>query len=423
MAEAFLEKKKILILLWHPETKALSSGGFVRIKEFLKWAPEDFTVDILDSYPTIFKKEEVSGEIFQYKIPAFLRHIENKFLLFARMIEGIFSFLAFVKKGFSLNKARRYDAIYIPTGETFTVFAAIVLRRLSKVRIVLDSLNVEMPGGSWGKYYKQLRNCGYSVARSFLLPSYIYVVFPILVKCFNRADHIVTVSPYLIRKLQKLGVKKPIDFTASGINFNYFANFPSQKKIYDGIFIGRHEIAKGIFDLINAWRAVVKSCPSAKLAMIGYCDASTKFMLMQKMKENNLSDNILLAGELSEENKVKYLQQSKVYIHLSPMEPLFPVISILEGFACGLPLVSYDCPAYQEIEEIYRHSAISLVSLGDYEKAASEILRFLQLNEKETAGVGQLAQEYARTFDWKEIAHKQFNIIRKVASAVNNQER
>lgn len=75
-------------------------------------------------------------------------------------------------------------------------------------------------------------------------------------------------------------------------------------------------------------------------------------------------------------------------------------------------MVGYDAPAYQEIEEIHHSKAISLVPVGDYGRAASEIIKYLQLGQFEEEEVRHIAQEYAKRFDWKQIAAKQFDIIR-----------
>ncbi len=408
----FLDKKRILLLLWHPNTKAISSGGFIRIREFLKVIPDDFTIDVLDNYTTILKKEKNIRDIYQYKIPKFITYIEKKSFLLGRLSESIVIFFKIVKKGSYLNKSRRYDVIYVPTGETFTALAAILLCTLFKVKVVIDCLNIEMPTETGKDYYRNLRQSGYTILHSITVPLYIRLFRPILIKFFNKADYIVTVSPFLKKKLHSFGVKTHIDFTPSGIDYAYFALAPKHKKIYDGIFIGRHELTKGIFDLINVWKIIAYHYPSAILRMIGYCDNSTYNNLMKKIKKDNLENNIIIVGEVSEDEKIKNLKQSKIYIHLALMEPLFPVISILEGLACGLPLVGYDVTAYQDIDEIHHNRAIALVPVGDYRKAGLEIIKYLQLSQSEVDKVSYTAQEYAKRFDWKQIAEKQFNIVR-----------
>lgn len=416
MRQNFINQKRILLLLWHPKTKALSSGGFIRIKEFIKEIPDDFIIDVLDNYPSIFEDEKFRGTIYQYKISSLIEAIEKKIFLIGRLLEGLVVFFNLVVKGRKLNKTFHYDVIYSPTAETFTTFAAIVLRGFCNAKVVLDSLNIDIPGGSWKNYFMQLRSCGYSFWHAFSLPTYMYLVRLLLIRCFNKADCIVTVSPYMVRRLRFLGIGVPtVDFTPSGINFERFADILPQNKIYEAIFVGRHEIAKGVFDLVCVWQDVVRDSPDAKLAMVGYCDPSTKAALLNKIKQKKLENNISLIGEINEEEKIKFLNQSRVYVHLSAMEPLFPVISILEGLACGLSVVSYDAPAYNETEEIHNNKAISLVPVGEYKKAALEILRYLRLEQSDVKEIGSIAKCYAKRFDWKQIADKQFNIIREAA--------
>ena len=412
--ETDLNKKKILLLLWHPQASALNSGGFIRIKEFFKVTPSDYVIDVLHNYPSIFEKEEVTGDIYQYRIFGLITFIRSKIFILGRFLESMGIFLGMLRKGLNLSKLRGYDVIYVPTGEPITALVAVILRKLFKAKVVMDSLNIEMPTETWKDYYRQLRRCGYSMVHSIAIPLYVRLSIPILIKLFNSTDYVVTVSPYLIKKLRSLGVKTSLDFTPSGVDYVFFTLSPQQKKVYDGIFIGRHELTKGIFDLVSAWKEVVSKHTSATLLMVGSCDSATRSILMQKIKENNLVHNVILAGEISEEEKIKKLKQSKIYIHLALMEPLFPVISILEGLVCGLPLVGYDIQAYREIEDIHHNKAISLVPTGDYKAAALEILRYLQLEESEAVEIGRVAKEYAKEFDWKQIAAKQFGIIRDV---------
>ena len=140
----------------------------------------------------------------------------------------------------------------------------------------------------------------------------------------------------------------------------------------------------------------------------------TKEQIDNRLRERGLEKTISVKGVLDEEEKIKIIKSSKVFVHLGLIEPLVPVITVLEGLACGLPVVLYDQPSYKEHPEIYQHPSFALVPRGDYEAVAEKILSFINMNGSSRDVVGQQARKYARSYDWDNIARIEYAAIRQI---------
>jgi glycosyltransferase involved in cell wall biosynthesis len=94
---------------------------------------------------------------------------------------------------------------------------------------------------------------------------------------------------------------------------------------------------KKIFDCIEAFSLVVKIHHEARYWIVGRhgdaYDAVTKLI-----DDLGLSDNVLLLGPVSDEEKIRLLQEATVYLQPSLCEGFG--LAILEAKACGAPVVT-----------------------------------------------------------------------------------
>lgn len=408
------QKINILVLLWHSTVdSSVTAGGIRRIIEFIKRTPSDMHFYILDNKPTVFDFTQPGVTVLEYTYPGFVHFLlKNNFVL-GRAIEWFLSFVKLTIQGVRIIRQKKCSIVYVPTSELLFLFLpAVFLKIICRVKFVSDILNFSLPYGSISNFYNQMRLKKYSVVRSVLLPVYIKVQLLIMKKLFSKIDYIVTVSQHLSDSIKNQGARCPVTFTPSGVDCRYIESVCEQPITFEGVFVGRHNIAKGIFDLIEAWRIVVEKIPNARLAMVGFCDVDTRKQIDDKLKKYSLKDNIFVKGALSEEDKIKTIKSGKVFIHLGLMEPLVPVITVLEGLACGLPTVLYDQPSYKEHPEIYNHASFALVKHGDFRAAAEKVVKFINLNGSLREKIKKEAVQYALQYDWDSIAGIEFDAIR-----------
>jgi len=230
------------------------------------------------------------------------------------------------------------------------------------------------------------------------------------IKCF--AD-IIFVDNFLLKQdlINKRGfsgsLSEKIKVSHMGINKKNIDKIKSfSAKKYDGFFLGRLHISKGIFDLIEIWNLVVKKNKKAKLAL---CGAATKEMLEEinkKIRGFGLEDNIFYLGFLPTDEVFRNLKSSRIFVFPSHEEGWG--IAACEAMACKLPVVAYDLPVFKEV---FPKGLIS-VKMGDYRSFSEEILKLL-LNKEKYNKLSSEAEKIASRYDWDDVARRELTYLTK----------
>lgn len=147
----------------------------------------------------------------------------------------------------------------------------------------------------------------------------------------------------------------------------------SEKRV---IFVGRYVYQKGVDLLLKSWSIVEKACPDWTLTIIG---------------EGNHSEYEVLADELNiDKRRCKLLGRTE-HIQNEYMNSSFLVMSsrfegfgmvLVEAMACGLPVISYDCPCGPKDIISDRIDGL-LVENGNVEKMAEAIIWMINHPEQQ----------------------------------------
>jgi glycosyltransferase involved in cell wall biosynthesis len=101
------------------------------------------------------------------------------------------------------------------------------------------------------------------------------------------------------------------------------------------LFLGVLKRAKGVDDLLHAWREVLREVPAARLILAGSGDIASARRLAASLM---IDASIETPGWLQGESKIKALRECWAFTLPSHAEAL--PMSILEGMAAGIPIVA-----------------------------------------------------------------------------------
>lgn len=228
------------------------------------------------------------------------------------------------------------------------------------------------------------------------------------------SDLIIVVNPLVKKKLKEIGFNSnKIKVNSNGVDLNYFENIEPNKEImYDGIFLGRLHLSKGIFDLLKIWKIVYKEKTNARLGIIGSGSKRIEDELTKRIRESNLKDKIKFLGHLNDDETFSLLKSSRVFVFPSHEEGFG--ISMLEAMACELPVVAYDLAAYRVFGD-----ALIKVPLRDKRNFAEALLRLLSDEQirKELSGK---ARKMASQFDWDLVAKRELSLLEELVEGQSN---
>jgi glycosyltransferase involved in cell wall biosynthesis len=160
---------------------------------------------------------------------------------------------------------------------------------------------------------------------------------------------------------------------------------------YEGVFVGRFHIQKGVLELIDIWAEVVRHRPAARLAIIGQGDLQPE--MERRIAAAGLGERIDILGYRDGAAKFDVFKRSRVFLH----PPILDTggMAAAEGMACGLPVVGFDLPGYRHC---YPRGMIR-VPRGDARAFAAAVLRLLD-DPAEHARLSAEAVAFTRAWSW-----------------------
>ena len=174
------------------------------------------------------------------------------------------------------------------------------------------------------------------------------------------------------------------------------------------IAVGRLVWQKNFSSLINAFGLVVNEHPDWNLYIYG--DGELKTRLQEHIDEHGLSGNVFLQGQSSDITGV--MNQSSIFV-LSSLYEGMPM-AMLEAMACGLPVVSYDCP-YGPGDLIKDGENGYLVPLNDEVMMARKICELIE-NPDKRKEMGRKALLSAEPYKCDVICSKWIDLFERLSN-------
>ena len=170
------------------------------------------------------------------------------------------------------------------------------------------------------------------------------------------------------------------------------------------IAVGRYVYQKGFDLLLKAWAIVEKDCPDWMLTIVGQGERLQYDTLIDELKINKNKCKLLGPTEQIQDEYMK----SSLLVMSSRFEGFGMVL--IEAMACGLPVVSFDCPCGPK-DIIQDHVDGLLVENGNIDKLAETIIWMIQHPEQRKAmaakaidnvqrfKIDQIAEQWKSIFD------------------------
>ncbi|MBR7030129.1 MAG: glycosyltransferase family 4 protein [Prevotella sp.] len=168
------------------------------------------------------------------------------------------------------------------------------------------------------------------------------------------------------------------------------------------IAVGRYVYQKGFDLLLQAWAKVEKQHPDWELAIYGMGDRTPYEQIIEKM---HIDRNRCHLNGPTDNIKQEYLNSS-LFVFSSRFEGFGMVL--IEAMACGLPVISFDCPCGPK--DIVRHQEDGLlVPSGDVAELSDAIHQLLS-DDALRHEMAKKAIVNVRRFELSEIAERWKNL-------------
>lgn len=207
---------------------------------------------------------------------------------------------------------------------------------------------------------------------SFPLALYVYLWEKRLLKVYGK--HVIEVISDSTKDdlIERGFYPENIKVVLCGINHNKYKPGNKKSDIPLIVFVGRLKKYKGIDIAIKSVSEVIKKIKNLKFIIIGSGDAQP---YLEKVAQKYLPKSCYkFTGFISQEEKIKYLQEAHVVLNPSVKEGWG--LTGVEANACGTVVVASDSPGIRD--SLINGKTGILVKHGDIKAMSKEIIKFLQ---------------------------------------------
>lgn len=152
-------------------------------------------------------------------------------------------------------------------------------------------------------------------------------------------------------------------------------------------------------DVIKAFRLIVQFFPEAKLIIVGY--GTQEKRLKRLVLEFDLTKSVEFIGKVTNEQMPIYYDKADIYLNSSLVDNM--PVSLIESFACGLPVVSYASGGIPFMIENRKNGI--LVPKGDFKALAESAIELLKNNCLAQEIIRNALKE-AKKYDQKIVAQR-----------------
>jgi len=399
---------KVFAVFFHPSALVTAMGGAEkRFVETLKnFCTEDHVeMTVLESVPSLLVRPEITCKKYLLSLSF---HGKGWLSTYLRWILWIIK-ASF--KSFFLVHHVKTDVIFIPNNTLPNLISGYITGFVFQLPICVVVHHIDTPFSRVGledcSLYNSYRNMKYGKLVSLVKTFGFYITLPLL----RRVNRIIAVSGFTAKALRNNGVSgAKIFVSGNAVDLDLIGKVKpyADEKIFDGVFVGRIAKEKGIFDLLDVWKRIVKVRKDAKLLVIG--SGLELPSVKEKLVALGLENKVLVRGRCSDRELYGLLKSSRIFIFPSLFEGWG--IAVAEALACGLPIVAYNIPALREV--FGRCKSVYLAPVKDVRRMTSIVLNILNLSEKEWGRFSSFSKKFAKQFRWEKVAQKDLEALKNL---------
>lgn len=227
------------------------------------------------------------------------------------------------------------------------------------------------------------------------------------IRCMGKySDGILAVNSEIKEYLIEIGIpENKIKQVANGFDDSEIKEEYSDKKIYDGIFVGRLVKEKGVYDLPEIWKKVCFNNKNAKLCIVGNGIGNELKEIQDIFISYGLEENVEFTGAISHREVIKKIYESKVLVFPSFTESWG--LTITEAMACGVPCVTYDIPVF---ESIYKKINLE-ANLHDTNELSELVEKVLYDDKLANKLIEDGKKLVFNNYTWSKIAKREWEIV------------
>ncbi|HEV7682860.1 MAG TPA: heparinase II/III family protein [Pyrinomonadaceae bacterium] len=225
------------------------------------------------------------------------------------------------------------------------------------------------------------------------------------VPTLRLVDEVVVPSPYLVKVFAKFGIEaRAINNLIELDKFTFRERRPLLARFLSNRNLESHY---GVDHVLRAFALIQKEIPGAELLVAG--DGSQRRALEDLALALGLR-NTKFVGRVEHDGIIEQYRRAHIYLNGSEIDN--QPLSILEAFACGLPVITTDAGGIPDM--VTNESTGFVVSRGDHEAMANRALDLLQ-GRKAATPLVQRAHDECQKYGWNAVRNQWIKLYRDLA--------
>ena len=221
------------------------------------------------------------------------------------------------------------------------------------------------------------------------------------------ADTVIVPSEYLLRVFDQFGLTTQVIYNLVDTGKLRFRDRIPLRPVF--LANRNFEVHYGVDRVLRAFRIIQDKLPESKLDVVG--DGSQRHALEALAQELGLR-NTTFRGQIDPSLMPDVYDAADIYLNASEIDN--QPLSIMEAFACGLPIVTTDAGGIPDM--VSDGKTGRLIPRGDYVQMAERAIGLLK-NESETRQMIERGRQECLKYSWEAVRDAWLGVYYKLADA------